>query len=80
MNIGQLINGDDLIVLLKDKSFFRPIKNNEVGNIYRSIIDQTKLKRLRCQQLLCFTKPSPNKRLDIEELIVKVTFMTMLVT
>ena len=39
MNIEQLIKDDDLIVLLKYKYSFRPIKNDEVGNIYRSIID-----------------------------------------
>ena len=74
MNIGQLIKGDDLIVLLKYKCSFKPIKNNEVGNIYRSIIDWLKLKHLCCQQLLCSTKPCPNKRPYIDNLIVKVTF------
>ena len=39
MNIGQLIKGDDLIVLLKDKYSFRPIQNDEVRNIYRSIVN-----------------------------------------
>ena len=74
MNIGQLIKGDDLIVLLKDKCSFRPIKNDEVGNIYRSIVNWPKLKHLRCQQLLCSTKLCPNERPDIDNLIVKVTF------
>ena len=74
MNIGQLIRGDDLIVLLKDECSFKPIKNDEVGNIYRSIIDWLKLKHLCCQQLLCSTKPCPNKRPYIDNLIVKVTF------
>ena len=74
MNIGQLIKGDDLIVLLKDLCSFRPIKNDEVGNIYSSIIDWSKLKHLRCQQLLCSTKPFPNKRPDIGSLIIKFTF------
>ena len=63
-----------MIVLLKDKGSFRPIKNDEVGSIYRSIIDWPKLKHLRCQQLLCSTKPCPNKRPNIDNLIVKVTF------
>ena len=33
-----------------------------------------KIKHLRCQQLLCSTKPCPNKRPEIDNLIVKVTF------
>ena len=74
MNIGRLIKGDDLIILLKDKCSIRPIKNDEIGNIYRSIINWPKLKHLRCQQLLCSTNPCPNKRPDIDNLIVKVTF------
>ena len=74
MNIGKLIKGDELIVLLKDKCSFRPIKNDEVSNIYRSIIDWPKIKHLRCQQLLCSTKPCPNKRPDIDNLIVIFTF------
>ena len=73
MNIGKLINGDELIILLKDKCSFRTIKIDEVSNIYRSVIDWPKIKHLRCQQLLCSTKPCPNKRLEIDNLIVKVT-------
>ena len=38
-----------------------------------AIIDWPKIKPLRCQQLLCSTKPCPNKRPDIDNLIVKVT-------
>ena len=75
MNIGKLINDDELIVLLKDKSSFRPIKNDEVSNIYRSIIDWPNIKYLRCQQLLCSTKLCPDKRPDIDNLIVKITFL-----
>ena len=74
MNIGQLIKGDNLIVLLKEKCSFRPIKNDEVGNIYCSIVNWPKLKHLRCQQLLCSTKLCPNEWLDIDNLIVKGTF------
>ena len=75
MNIVKLINGDELIILLKDKCSFIPIKNDEVSNTYRSVIDWPKIKYLRCQQLLCFTKPCPNKRREIDNLIVKVTFL-----
>ena len=63
-----------MIVLLKDKYSFRPITNDEVSNIYRSIIDSPKIKYLRYQQLLCSTKPCSNKRPDIDNLFVKVTF------
>ena len=56
MNIVQLIKGDDLIESLEDKCSFRPIKNDEVINIYRSQIDWPKLKHLRCQQLFSSTK------------------------
>ena len=42
MNIVQLIKGDDLIESLEDKCSFRPIKNDEVSNIYRSVIDWPK--------------------------------------
>ena len=48
MNIGKMINGVELIILLKDKCSFRTIKNDEVGNIYRSVIDWPKIKHLRC--------------------------------
>ena len=48
MNIGKIINGDELIILLKDKCSFRKIKNDEVSNIYRSVIDWPKIKHLRC--------------------------------
>ena len=74
MNIGKVINGDELIFLLKDKCSFRTIKNDEVSNIYRSVIDWPKIKHLRCQQFLYSTKPCPNKRPEIDNLIVKVTF------
>ena len=63
-----------MIVLLKDECSFRPIKNNEVSNIYRSVVDWPKIKHLRYQQLLCSSKPCPNKRPEIDNLIVKVTF------
>ena len=53
---------------------FSTNKNDEVSNIYRSIIDWPKIKHLRCQQLLCSTRPCPNKRPDINNLIVKVTY------
>ena len=33
MNIGIIIKGDDLIVLLKDKCAFKPIENNQINNI-----------------------------------------------
>ena len=69
-----MLNGDELIVLLKEKYSFRPIKNDEVSNIYRTVIDWPKIKHLCCQQLLCSTKPCPNKRPEIDNLIVKVTF------
>ena len=39
INIRKLINGDELINLLKDKCSFRSIKNDEVRNSYRSVID-----------------------------------------
>ena len=74
MNIGIIIKGDGLIVLLKDECAFKLIENDEVGNIFRSIIDWPKIKHLRCQQLLCSTKPCHNKRLDIDNLIVKAIF------
>lgn len=59
---------------MKDKDTFKPIENNEVSNIFRSVIDWPKIKHLRCQQLLCSTKPYHNKVPDIYNLIVKVTF------
>ena len=75
INIVKLINDDELIILLKDKCSFIPIKNDEVSNTYRSVIDWPKIKYLRCQQLLCSTKQCPNKRREIDNLIVKVTFL-----
>ena len=74
MNIGKINNGDELIILLKDKCSLRTIKNDEVSNIYRSVIDCPKIKHLRCQQLLFSTKLCPNKRPKIDNLIVKNTF------
>ena len=71
VNIGRSIN---LIVLLKHKYCFRPIEKDEVSNIYRSQIDQPKIKHICCQQLLLSTKPCLNKRPKIENLIVKATF------
>ena len=38
-NIGIIIKGDDLIVLLKHKSNFKPIENDQVSKIFCSIID-----------------------------------------
>ena len=78
MNIGIIIKGDDLIVLLKDECAFKSIENDQVGNIFRSIIDWPKIKHLRCQQLLCSTKSCHSNRPDIDNLIVKVTFMIQL--
>ena len=51
---------------LKDKYVFKPIENDQVHTIHRSIIDQPKIKYLRCQQLLYSTKLCVNKRLVID--------------
>lgn len=48
INICKLINGDKLIEFLKDKRTFKPIKNDQIDNIYRFVIDWTRLKYLRC--------------------------------
>ena len=65
---------DDLIFLLKDKYAFKPIENDQVSNIFRSVIYWPKIKYLRCQWLLYSTNLYHNKRPDIDNLIVKVTF------
>ena len=39
MNIGIIISGDELIDFLKDKYTFKPIENDQVTNIYRSVIN-----------------------------------------
>ena len=39
MNIGIIIKGDDLIVLLKHKSIFKPIESDQVSNIFCLISD-----------------------------------------
>ena len=59
MNIEKLINDDELIVLLKDKCSFRPIKMMRLVIFCRSVIDWPKIKHLRCQKLLCSTKLCP---------------------
>ena len=71
MNIGKLINSDELIILLKDNYSFRPIKNDEASNIYRSVIDWPRIKHLRCQLLLCSTD------ILVEKIIIRniVTFI-----
>ena len=56
MNIGIIIKGDDLIILLKDKRAFKSIENDQVSNMFRSIIDWSKIKHLRSQKILCSTR------------------------
>ena len=59
---------------MKDKCALKPSDNDQVHNIYRSIIDWPQMKYLRCHQLLCSTKSWLTKRPAIDNLIVKVTF------
>ena len=56
MNFGKIIIDDELIDILKDKCAFKPIENDQVYNIYRSVINWPKIKHLRCKQLLCSTR------------------------
>ena len=74
IDIGKMVNGDELILFLNDRCAFKPVENDQVNIIYRSIINWPKIKHLRCQQLLCSTKRCINKRPNIDNLIVKVTF------
>ena len=44
MNIGKIINGDESTIFLKDKCAFKPIENDQVNNIYRFVINLSKIK------------------------------------
>ena len=44
MNIGKIINGDESTIFLKNKCAFKPIENDQVNNIYRFVINLSKIK------------------------------------
>ena len=52
---------------------FKIIDLEQASNVYREYITNiTKIKHIRCQNLLCSTTPKPNIRPDIDNLIVRI--------
>ena len=72
--IGTEICGDDLIEYLEKNCPFKVIDPEQASNVYREFINnRTKVKQIRCQNLLCSTNPQFNIRPDIENFIVKIS-------
>ena len=56
--IGTGICGDDLIEYLEKNFPFKVIDSEQASNVYREFINnRTKVKQIRCQNLLCSTNP-----------------------
>ena len=72
--IGTEITGDSLIEYLQKNYLFEIIDSEQTSNVYREYITNiTKIKHIRCQNLLCSTTPKPNIRQDIDNLIVRIS-------
>ena len=65
---------DSLIEYLQKNCQFKIIDSEQACNVYREYITNiTKIKHIRCQNLLCSTTPKPNIRPDIDNLIVRIS-------
>ena len=65
---------ESLIEYLQKNCPFKIIDSEQSCNVYREYITNiTKIKHIRCQNLLCSTTPKPNIRPDIDNLIVKIS-------
>ena len=72
--IGTEITGDCLIEHLQKNWSFKIIDSEQSCNVYREYITNiTKIKHIRCQNLLCSTTPKVNIRSNIDNLIVKIS-------
>ena len=72
--IGTEITGDSLIEYLQKNCPFKIIDSEQSCNVYREYITNiTKIKHIRCQNLLCSTTPKVNIRPDIDNLIVRIS-------
>ena len=72
--IGTEITGDSLIEYLQKNCPVKIIDSEQASNVYRKYITNiTKIKHIRCQNILCSTTPKPNIRPDIDNLIVRIS-------
>ena len=71
--IGTMINGEILIEFLTKLYSFKIIEQEQSMNVYRENITWTRVKHMRCQQLLCSTTRCSKMRHDIDNLTVKIS-------
>ena len=74
LSIGTEIHGDDSIECLEKHCPFKIIDSEQASNVYREFINnRTKIKHIRCQNLLYSTNPQCNICPNVENLIVKIS-------